>query len=206
MRRNVGRSAIVGIGVVLLLIGARTSVRGDLPSSPRTPGDVSPLPVIGAVPDFALRSLEGPGVRLRDLRGKVVVLTFGCSHCTDEPVAVVEGFGRLQQALKGRGIFGRKVVLVFVVRHPDRETGTGLRMFAARIGVDPYGWLILGGSPQVTEHLRDRFGRLGADGTPGPADTRGRVFLMDYAGRVRRVYTPETFRVDAVLADMERLL
>jgi len=37
-------------------------------------------------------------------------------------------------------------------------------------------------------------------------DTRGRVFLVDYAGRVRRVYDTGTFHTDVVLADLERLL
>ena len=115
------------------------------------------------------------------------------------------GFVRLQGALKARRLFGRKVALVFVVRHPERESRAGFRAYALRLGVDPYGWLILSGSPDTTQRLRDRFGRFGASPGGPPAETRGRVFLVDYAGRVRRVYPAGALQVEQVLADMERL-
>ncbi len=196
----------MGGGLLLAMAWAVVAARADVPAGTRSPGDVSSLPVLGAAPDFHLRSLEGPGVRLQDLRGKIVLSAFACSHCADEPATVAEGFVRLQHALKGRGIFGRKVALAFVVRHPEHETRTAIREFAARLGVDPYGWLILGGSLQGTMRLRDQFSRIAATGATEAAETRGRVFLLDYAGRVRRVYTPAAFQVDAVLADLERLL
>ncbi len=82
----------------------------------------------------------------------------------------------------------------------------GVRAYAFRLGVDPYGWLILSGSAATTQELRDRFGRFGLSPGEPPGDTRGRVFLVDYAGRVRRVFEPGAFQPDAVLADLERLL
>ena len=177
----------------------------DVPPGPRTPEDVSPLPVLGPVPEFHLRSLEGPGVRTRDLRGKLLLLAFACASCADEPEDVTITFVQVQHALKARGLFGKKVVLAFVVRHPDRESRAGFRAYASRLGVDPYGWVVLSGSPQTTARLREQFGRFGAAGEP-QADTRGRVFLVDYAGRVRRVYTVDTFKTGMVLSDLERLL
>ena len=200
---NPARGALAALSLLVLL---RPAAWADIPPGPRTPGDVSPLPVLGQVPDFHLRSLEGPGVRNRDLRGKLVLLAFACASCADEPEEVAATFARLQRALKARGLFGKKVVLAIVVRHPERESRTAFRAYASRHGVDPHGWVILSGSPETTARLRDRFERFGvANGEP-PADTRGRVFLVDSTGRVRRVYTVKTFQADAVLADMERLL
>ncbi len=167
---------------------------------------MSPLPVLGAAPEFHLRSLEGPGVRLRDLLGKLLLLSFVCASCADEPEDVANGFVRLQEALKARRLFGRQVALVFVVRHPERESRAGFRAYALRLGVDPYGWLILSGSPEATQRLRDRFARFGVPPNDAPADTRGRVFLLDYAGRVRRAYPARGFRADDALADVLGLL
>ncbi len=201
--RRPGRPGMVALAILLVFPAA---VPADVPPGPRTPGDVSPLPVLGTVPALHLRSLEGPGVRNRDLRGKLVLLAFACASCADEPEEVAATFARLQRALKMRGLFGKKVILAFVVRHPERESRTGFRAYASRHGVDPYGWVILSGSPETTARLRDRFGRFGvAHGRPS-ADTRGRVFLVDSVGRARCVYTAEAFQADAVLADMERLL
>lgn len=201
--------ARAAIGLALLAAawgGAPEVARADVTAQPRTPGDVSPLPVLAPAPDFALWSLEGPGVRLRELRGKLVALAFACASCSDEPEDVAAGFARIQARLKARGLFGGRVVLVFVVRHPERETRAGFRAYAARLGVDPYGWAILSGSTETTRGLREAFGRIGVPPGGPPADPTARVFLVDYAGRVRRVYDGARFDADAVLRDMELLL
>ena len=199
-------AGLLRLAAVLVALALPVTAGADVPPGLRTPGDVSPLPVLGPAPDFHLRSLEGPGVRRRDLRGKLLLLAFACASCADEPEAVEATFVHLQRELKARGLFGRKVVLASIVRHPERETRAGFRAHAARLGVDPYGWLVLSGSPETTAKLRNQFGRLGAL-PPGPAmDTRGRVFLVDYAGRVRRVYDAEGLTPDGVMADLQRLL
>ena len=198
---------LVGLGLVAMVARAAVPAAwGDVTPALQTPGDVSPLPLLGLAPDFHLRSLEAPGVRLRDLRGKLLLLAFVCASCADEPERVETTFVQLQRELKAQGLFGRKVVLASIVRHPERETRASFRAYAARLGVDPYGWAVLSGSPETTAKLRDRFGRLGAVPAGPPGETRGRVFLVDYAGRVRRVYTDDSFKPEAVLADLERLL
>ena len=206
MGRRGGRWLVLGLAAITALTAGPRAARADVPPALRTPGDVSPLPVLGPAPEFRLRSLEGPGIRLRDLRGKVLLLAFVCASCTDEPEDVTSGFVRLQVALKARRLFGRSVALVFVVRHPERETRVGFRAYALRLGVDPYGWLILSGSAETTQRLRDQFGRFGVPSTEPPEDTRGRVFIVDYAGRVRWVYPAGAFQPDSALADLESLL
>ncbi len=177
----------------------------DVPPGPPTPEDASPLPVLGPAPEFHLRSLEGPGVRTRDLRGKLLLLAFACASCPEEPEEAAATFVQVQRALKARGLFGKKVVLAFLVRHPDRESRASVRAYASRLGVDPYGWVILSGSPQTTAKLREEFGRFGVEAGQAPADTRGHVFLVDYAGRVRRIYSAGILQADTILADLERL-
>lgn len=93
-----------------------------------------------------------------------------------------------------------------MVRHPERETRAGSRVYALRLGVDPYGWLILSGSEMTTGTLRDQFGHFGSRPSESSGDTRGRVYLVDSAGRLRQVYPAGAFQVGVVLADMERLL
>lgn len=198
---------MVGLGLVAAGQAAVPAVaHGTVPAQPQTAEDVSPLPVLGPAPEFHLHSLQGPNLRLNHLRGKVVLVAFVCASCPDEPEDIAAGFAALQARLKDQGLFGRKVVLIFVVRHPEWETGSGFRAYAAQLGVDPYGWVILNGSADTTARLRDAFGRVGRPGAARPAETRGRVYLVDYTGRVRRVYEPGTFGPDAALKDLEMLL
>jgi len=85
--RPVGLRASATILAMLVAVVPVTAV-ADVPPGPRTPGDASPLPVLGTAPEFHLRSIEGPGVRLRDLRGKLLLLAFACASCIDEPEEV----------------------------------------------------------------------------------------------------------------------
>lgn len=199
-----GRAAL---GLAVVLVAAVTQAGwGDVPPAPRTAGDVSPLPVLGPAPGFALRSLEGPMVRLRDLRGKLLLLAFVCATCPEDSEDLAAAFAHLQARLKTRGVFGTRVALAFVVRHPERDTRSAYRAYAGRLGVDAYGWAILSGSAEATRRLREGFGRLAVPPRAPPAEVRGRVFLIDYAGRLRRIYSAEDFRVDTVMGDLERLL
>jgi len=207
VRRVWHRQALWGAVTAMALVSARPAP-GDVPQGPaRAQGDVSPLPVLGRAPEFRLHSLEGPRVGLQDLRGKVVLLALMCAICSDEPAEVVAGFARLQTELKGRGLFGQRVVLVFIARHPEWDLRAALRAFAGRLGADPFGWVILTGSPAATARLRVAFAGLAAHpgGSPG-GDVKGQVFLVDYAGRVRRVYHAPAFDPDAVLKEIQLLL
>src|SRR5215467_6433779 len=67
MRRGLGRyGRQVALGIALVL------------SAVTTPAAVTPA---ASAPDFALRSLEGPNLRLQEQRGRVVMVNFWATWC-----------------------------------------------------------------------------------------------------------------------------
>lgn len=114
--------------------------------------------------DLTLRDLDGNRVRLRDFRGKVVVLNFWatwCEPCRDELPMLV----RTEKELRSRGV-------VFVGASLDeRETRSRIPDFLKRFGVEFLVWtgasaddldrLKLGGTVPATAFL-DREGRIAA--------------------------------------------
>jgi cytochrome oxidase Cu insertion factor (SCO1/SenC/PrrC family) len=77
----VAAAAVLGVSAFLLAHQRTTSVASGPPSGPYR-GSQPPSGV--HVPDFRLRSYRGAVVRSRDLRGKVVVVTFLDTACKDK--------------------------------------------------------------------------------------------------------------------------
>lgn len=134
-----------------------------------------------AAPDVALASLEGDTLRLADLRGSVVVLSFWaswCRKCGDEMPRLAE----LERELGARGV---KVLAVSV----DRGGEGGVRDFLERHQAPS--WV-----GRETPGLRSAFG-----GIPGVPTT----FVIDRDGVVRqRLFGP--FSGPALEVAVRRLL
>lgn len=92
-----------------------------------------------AAPPFELKDQFGQTASLAQLRGKVVVLTFLYTHCTDTcPLYLF----RIQQAISQLGT--EEVAVVAVTVDPERDTVERLRDFTSHL---PPGWLYLTGEP-----------------------------------------------------------
>ncbi len=91
MMRGIGRGAIGGLLVALLMVGG---------SACGTAEEATSLP---AAPDFTLLGLDGGTVRLSDYRGRVVIVDFWatwCPPCREE----IPHFVNLQQQYGERGL------------------------------------------------------------------------------------------------------
>jgi peroxiredoxin len=80
MQHSPAASAPARVGPVLALLVATLVGAAGL-ASPRDALAAEPNVVGAAAPDFALRSLAGPNMRLSEHRGDVVVLSFWSSRC-----------------------------------------------------------------------------------------------------------------------------
>lgn len=80
--------------------------------------------------DFTLRDEQGATLRSRDLRGKVVVLTFLDSQCTDACPVIAFQVARTIDAL--RASERHAVVAVAISTDPDEDTPSSVRAFLRR--------------------------------------------------------------------------
>lgn len=141
------------------------------------------LPPVGeAPPDFALRSVAGPNIRLSEYRGDVVLLTFWASWC-GECAHQIEQAARLHQRYGEAGV---ELIAVSL----DRE------MRSAASGAEALG----GGFPLLHD----------AGGVVGEAyDVRRlpTMVLIGRDGRVREVFEGyERGDEDAYLASLREVL
>ena len=83
--------------------------------------------------DFTLTDQYGRPFRLRDQRGRVVVLSFGYTYCADLcPLTL----GTLKRAYRALGAERERVRIAIVTVDPQRDTPTRLRPYLAAFHPD----------------------------------------------------------------------
>jgi len=107
-------------------------------------------PVDDAAPDFTLQDAAGQTVRMADLRGKVVVLNFIYTNCTDFCPLHAELIATLQSMIN-KTPMKTMVQFVTVTTDPKRDTGRVLTDYGEAHGLDPVNWMFLTTSPEQPE-------------------------------------------------------
>jgi protein SCO1/2 len=158
-------------------------------------------PLTGPAPNFALTTQQNDRLWLTQLRGRAVVLAFGCTLCGACPALVP----RLADVARGLGDApGRRVFFVLVTVDPARDTPGALREFSRVHGLRAPAWLLLtedrAGQVDVVARrygvvVRRAAGRVEADCA---------VTLIDPAGQIRARY--EVASLDALRGDLRALL
>jgi len=110
------------------------------------------------VPDFELTDQAGKTVRLSDLRGKVVVLTFGYSRCPfpDYCLRLSNNLGAVERRFRPRA--GRDLVLITIAIDPEHDQGTVLSEYAASFHADTMDWHFLTGPLPMVKQVAGLFG------------------------------------------------
>jgi protein SCO1 len=110
------------------------------------------------VPDFVLTDQTGQAVHLSDLRGKVVVLTFGYSRCPfpDYCYRLSNNLSVLQKRFAART--GRDLVLLTIAIDPEHDQGKVLSEYAAVFHAQPADWHFLTGDLAVVKQVSAMFG------------------------------------------------
>lgn len=99
------------------------------------------LPAYGAVPDFSLVERSGRAVTRANLLGKVSVVNFFYTRCTDSCPLQSAHLARLQADLGG----APELLLVSITVDPDHDDRNALVSYAAGFHADPNRWLFLTG-------------------------------------------------------------
>lgn len=157
--------------------------------------------------DFQLENPAGSPVRLRDFRGKVVLLSFGFTHCAGICPATLAALAQVSRGLAE----GSRLQVVFVTLDPVRDTPERLGGYVS--GFDK-SFVGLTGDPRSIATVAAAYGVSfkkipGATGSPADygIDHSTHVYLIDPEGRLR-----ERFRFDQlpqhekIAADVSRIL
>lgn len=182
------------------------SVAPTPPSDPPPPGFVTPVPnksvQIGeAFPDFDLIDQTGHRVRLSDMRGEPVAVSFLYTRCpiaTACPMTTAK-FSRLQAMLKEKG-WGHLLILTV---DPIADTQKVLADYASKAGADPKRWKFLTGSPEAVARVASSFGILYYPQRGQIIHGQG-VAIIGPDGRLSSIYYGDTWQAEHVLRDLEK--
>ena len=115
------------------------------------------LPKIKPAPEFALTKQDGNRLALKDLRGKVLAITFIFASCADTCPLLTAKMAGIQNRLGSN--FGPKVYFVSITVDPERDTPEILKQYAEGHKANSAGWAFLTGTPaeirdvQALRHL-----------------------------------------------------
>ncbi len=119
---------------------------------------ISPALSVGeAVPDFTLLDQERKYIKLSQLAGKVVAVSFVYTRCPRPEYCfrVSNNFGRLQKQFKDR--MGRDLVLLSIVIDPEHDHPDALASYARIWKADAGSWHFLTGPLPVIQKVCRRF-------------------------------------------------
>lgn len=147
----------------------------------------------GAVPQFSFTERSGKEIRRADLRGKVWIVDFIYTSCTDTCPLQSAEMARIQNDLKNR----TDLKLVSISVDPERDTPEVLRNYSERFKADPERWLFLTGNREEIYNLVQKGFRLSAVPAEGGNEANGvilhssRFVLVDGDGHIRGYYNSE---------------
>ena len=152
--------------------------------------------------DFSLSDASGQARTLGDFRGKVVLLSFGYTHCPDVCPTTLAKFAQVRHLL---GTDAQRVQALFVTVDPARDSAQVLRSYVPKF--DP-SFIGLRGTTAQTDaavssfhasyQINERHGEIEVDHTAS-------TYLIDEQGKTR-VVTPYDESARALADDVLVLL
>ena len=140
-------SLVIGGPAIVLLLQRAAAPAGS--------GSAAPT---GLAPSFALIDQLGRPVSDADLQGKVVVVDFIYTTCTDVCPALTAQMASLRTRLAEEGLLGDNVVLLSISVDPARDTPEVMRSYSEHFAADPANWRFLtGDQPVIRQVVEDGF-------------------------------------------------
>ena len=162
------------------------------------------LSKIGPAPEFTLTTQDNARLSLRDLRGKVVAVTFIYASCADTCPLLTAKLAGLQTKLGTD--FGPKVFFASISVDPERDTPEVLARYAQAHGAKPAGWAFLTGTPAEILTVEKKYGIFARRNPRGDVDHTFLTSLIDRDGILRVQYLGVRFDPNELLADLRSLL
>ena len=135
-----------------------------------------------AAPEFSLRGADGADLTLARYRGKVVLMSFGFTHCAAVcPVTLAT----LAEARKSLGNAADAVQVIFVTVDPERDDVARMKTYTAAFDASFVGAT---GTPDALAAMRRSYGvtarkQVTSDGYV--MDHSSSIYLIDRTGKLR---------------------
>jgi protein SCO1/2 len=194
-------------GFVLLawaLFGSPREGMAHDPASPTVASKAERRQVHAVVNDFSLTDQAGRPFRFKSLRGKVVLLTFLYTTCSDVCPLLTANMRALQQNLTARE--RQDVYFLSVTTDPEVDTPSVLKSYADRYKVDFSVWSFLTGDQRSLEPVWKMFGVKVERVARGLINHTTLTAVIDKKGIMRLAYSNAAPNPETVLADMRSLL
>ena len=170
-------------------------------------GAPSHLATIRPAPEFTLTAQDGKEVRLRDLRGRVLLVGFVFTTCNGSCPPTTSRMVQVQQRLKDRGrLKDDRVRLLTITLDPKRDTPEALTRYAKLFDADTSTWSFLTGAAERVAKVHAAWGMWTKPAANGQLDHPSRVFLVDSKGQIREIYDLGFLKPAWVVEDIEALL
>jgi protein SCO1/2 len=165
------------------------------------------LAVLRTAPDFSLKTQDDKPLKLADLRGKVVLVSFIFTTCSGTGPATTSRMNTVARELKREGLFKNdRVRLVSITLDPKRDTPKALRKYRELYDIEGDHWAFLTGPVADVNKVVAAWGMWAKPAKDGQLDHPSRIFLLDTRGRIREIYSLEFFKAAWVLEDVRDLL
>jgi protein SCO1 len=162
------------------------------------------LPKIKPAPEFTLTKQDGKRLALKELRGKVVAITFIYASCADTCPLLTAKMAGIRDRLGSD--FGPKVFFISITVDSERDTPDVLRRYAEAHKANPTGWAFLTGTPGEIRDVAKRYGIYYKKSPRGDVDHTFLTTLVDQRGILRVQYMGVRFNPDEMLRDLKSLV
>jgi protein SCO1/2 len=162
------------------------------------------LPKIKPAPEFTLTKQDGKRLALKELRGKVLAITFIFASCADTCPLLTAKMVGIQDRLGSA--FGEKVYFLSITVDPERDTPDVLKRYADTHKANLAGWAFLTGTPTEIRDVAKRYGIYYNKTPRGDLDHTFLTSLVDQNGILRVQYMGVKFDPDEMLRDLQSLV
>jgi protein SCO1/2 len=167
-------------------------------------GEHDRLVIDEPAPGFSLTNQHGKRLALKDLRGKVVAMTFLYTHCTDVCPILTNTLDSVARQLTAEE--RRQVVLVGVTVDPIRDTPARMKTFIKEHGLEGKQWQLLSGPVARVTQVATDYGIVVRPAPGGDFVHNSVYILIDREGIERVEHHGTATPGEDLLADLRGLI